>query len=80
MVISIDFDGTVVEHRYPKIGEEIPHATETLRKLMEDGHKLVLWTSSTRQWNGAASAAWSSVPSTRHCVPILVSTITTPGR
>lgn len=44
MVISIDFDGTVVEHRYPKIGEEIPHATETLRKLMEDGHKLVLWT------------------------------------
>ena len=44
MVISIDFDGTVVEHRYPKIGEEIPHATETLRKLIEDGHKLVLWT------------------------------------
>ena len=44
MVISIDFDGTVVEHRYPKIGEERPKATETLRKLMEDGHKLVLWT------------------------------------
>ena len=44
MVISIDFDGTVVEHRYPKIGEEIPHATDTLRKLMADGHKLVLWT------------------------------------
>ena len=35
MVISIDFDGTVVEHRYPKIGEEIPHATETLRILDE---------------------------------------------
>ena len=44
MVISIDFDGTVVEHRYPKIGEERPHATETLRKLIEDGHKLVMWT------------------------------------
>ena len=44
MVISIDFDGTVVEHRYPKIGEEIPHATETLKKLIADGHKLVLWT------------------------------------
>ena len=42
MVISIDFDGTVVEHRYPKIGEEIPHATETLRQLMEAGHKLAL--------------------------------------
>ena len=44
MVISVDFDGTVVEHRYPKIGEEIPHATETLKKLMADGHQLVLWT------------------------------------
>lgn len=44
MVISVDFDGTVVEHRYPTIGEELPHATETLRKLMADGHKLVLWT------------------------------------
>ena len=44
MVISVDFDGTVVEHKYPEIGEEIPHATETLRKLMEDGHKLVMWT------------------------------------
>lgn len=44
MVISIDFDGTVVEHRYPQIGEEIPHATETLKKLIADGHKLVMWT------------------------------------
>ena len=44
MIISIDFDGTVVEHRYPKIGEEIPHATEVLKKLQADGHKLVLWT------------------------------------
>ena len=44
MVISIDFDGTVVEHRYPQIGEEKPHATETLKKLIADGHKLVMWT------------------------------------
>ncbi len=44
MIISVDFDGTVVEHRYPKIGEEIPHATEVLKKLQADGHKLVMWT------------------------------------
>ena len=44
MTIAVDFDGTVVEHEYPKIGEERPHATEVLRKLMEDGHKLILWT------------------------------------
>lgn len=43
MYIAVDFDGTIVEHRYPEIGKEIPFATLTLRKLMEDGHKLLLW-------------------------------------
>ncbi len=43
MVIAIDFDGTVVEHRYPKIGDEIPFATETLKLLQKDQHRLVLW-------------------------------------
>lgn len=33
MTIAVDFDGTIVEHRYPKIGEEIPFATETLKIL-----------------------------------------------
>ena len=27
MTIAVDFDGTIVEHRYPQIGEEIPFAT-----------------------------------------------------
>lgn len=44
MTIAIDFDGTVVEHRYPSIGEEIPFATETLRMLIQEHHKLILWT------------------------------------
>lgn len=44
MTIAIDFDGTVVEHRYPKIGEEIPFATETLKMMIKDQHKLILWT------------------------------------
>ena len=26
MIIAVDFDGTIVEHRYPQIGEEIPFA------------------------------------------------------
>ena len=43
MTIAIDFDGTVVEHCYPEIGREIPFATETLRMLIKDGHKLILW-------------------------------------
>lgn len=42
--IAVDFDGTIVEHRYPEIGEEIPFATETLHMLMEEHHQLILWT------------------------------------
>lgn len=43
MVIAVDFDGTIVEHKYPKIGEEIPFATQTLQMLINDGHRLILW-------------------------------------
>lgn len=44
MTIAVDFDGTIVKHRYPKIGEEIPFATETLKILAQERHKLILWT------------------------------------
>lgn len=44
MVIAIDFDGTIVEHRYPSIGKELPFAIDTLCKLSEEGHRLILWT------------------------------------
>jgi hypothetical protein len=45
MIIAVDFDGTIVEHEYPKIGKPIPFALEVLRKLQqEEHHKLILWT------------------------------------
>ena len=44
MTIAIDFDGTIVTHKYPAIGEELPFATQTLKMLIADGHKLILWT------------------------------------
>ena len=44
MLIAVDFDGTIVEHRYPEIGNEIPFATDTLRRLIMEKHRLVLWT------------------------------------
>ncbi len=44
MIIAVDFDGTIVEHQYPAIGEEIPFATETLKMLIKDQHRLILWT------------------------------------
>ncbi len=42
--IAIDFDGTIVENRYPKIGKPLLFAIETLLKLQEEGHQLILWT------------------------------------
>ena len=43
MLIAVDFDGTIVEHRYPEIGKEIPFAIETLKKLAAERHRIVLW-------------------------------------
>ena len=45
IMIAVDFDGTIVEHRYPKIGKEIPFAIQTLKMLQNDGFRLILWTS-----------------------------------
>ncbi len=44
MIIAIDFDGTIVEHKYPKVGREIIFATQTLKMLQAKGHRLILWT------------------------------------
>ena len=44
MLIAVDFDGTIVEHEYPKIGKEIPFAIDTLIALANEGHRIVLWT------------------------------------
>lgn len=43
MVIAVDFDGTIVEHRYPEIGKEIPFAIATLKRLQAERHLLILW-------------------------------------
>ncbi|MEA3445426.1 MAG: hydrolase [Bacteroidota bacterium] len=44
MRIAVDFDGTIVEHKYPEIGEELLFAFETLKQLQKQGHQLILWT------------------------------------
>jgi hypothetical protein len=45
MIIAVDFDGTIVEHEYPRIGRPIPFAIEVLKKLQrEERHTLLLWT------------------------------------
>ena len=44
MIIAVDFDGTIVEHRYPAIGRERLFAFDTLKALQKDHHQLILWT------------------------------------
>lgn len=43
LYIAVDFDGTVVKHKYPEVGEDI-NAQKTLRRLVDAGHKLILFT------------------------------------
>ena len=42
--LAIDFDGTIVEDAYPKVGKPKLFAFETLKKLQQNGHRLILWT------------------------------------
>lgn len=44
MVIATDFDGTIVTHKYPHIGAEIPFAIDTLKLLIQEHHRVILWT------------------------------------
>jgi hydroxymethylpyrimidine pyrophosphatase-like HAD family hydrolase len=44
MIIAVDFDGTIVEHKYPAIGKQRPFAFDTLKALQKKGHRLILWT------------------------------------
>lgn len=43
-VLAIDFDGTIVDNKYPSIGKPKLFAFETLKKLQKQGFVLILWT------------------------------------
>jgi len=47
LVIAVDFDGTLCEYDFPKIGKQKKHHKQLLNKLInlrKKGHKLILWT------------------------------------
>jgi len=44
LTIAVDFDGTIVEDNYPSIGKPQLFAFDTLKKLQDKGHRLILWT------------------------------------
>ena len=43
-IFAIDFDGTIVEHRYPKIGKPVPDAFKSMKELQAHGARLILYT------------------------------------
>jgi len=44
MYICVDFDGTIVDHRFPYIGDPVPLAIKWLKRWHELGAKLILFT------------------------------------
>jgi len=42
MIISIDFDGTIVRERWPDIGAPLPGALAAIRKLHAAGHTIII--------------------------------------
>ncbi len=44
MYICVDFDGTVVDHRYPEIGSPAPGALIYLKKFIALNAKIILFT------------------------------------
>jgi|YelNatPaOPRAMG01_1025707.scaffolds.fasta_scaffold06430_4 ribonucleotide monophosphatase NagD (HAD superfamily) len=46
-VIAIDFDGTIVEDKYPEIGELKDGARETINALSHEGYFIIIWTCRT---------------------------------
>jgi hypothetical protein len=45
MIIAVDFDGTIVESKYPEIGKEKPFAIQALTHLQQEGNRIILFTS-----------------------------------
>lgn len=43
MVVSVDFDGTVVTHDYPRVGKDVG-AVPVLEQIRDAGHKIILFT------------------------------------
>lgn len=43
MIIAVDFDGTIVDHEFPDIGEPIGRSLDVLIKARQMGHILILW-------------------------------------
>ncbi len=44
MIIAVDFDGTLCEHKFPEIGKPFLGVINYIKKRKEKGDLIVLWT------------------------------------
>lgn len=61
MILAIDFDGTVVTNRFPKVGLDAPGVEEVLKKWTSKGAKIILYTMRDN-YKGADPVTGSTVP------------------
>ena len=65
-IVAVDFDGTCVTHEYPRVGADVPHAARVLKRLIESGVKIIVWTMRcdeyldvhAREWFEAEKKPW----------------------
>lgn len=43
-IIGVDFDGTLCASKWPKLGQPNSILIDNLKKIREEGNKLILWT------------------------------------
>ena len=43
-IIAVDFDGTIVTHDFPEVGQPAPEAINWLTQWQAHGAKIILWT------------------------------------
>jgi hydroxymethylpyrimidine pyrophosphatase-like HAD family hydrolase len=44
MIIAVDFDGTCIESNWPNAAPSMPGAIDTINKLLDLGHTIIIWT------------------------------------
>ena len=70
-IIAVDFDGTLVENKWPEIGAPIEKNIAKVKAEQEAGAKIILWTNPANLWKrhfrSAKSRASTSMLSMRIC-------------
>lgn len=60
LILAIDFDGTIVNHEFPKIGYLKPYAKQVIQRWKEEGHKIIIWT--CRNQSEPEHPEWTQAP------------------